>query len=68
MPERVYDACIRTEGALSTPAKSVTAQTNLREIVQIIDDRVLTFDPEERNASRAFVERGFLPPSRGTIY
>lgn len=62
LPERVYDACIRTDGALSTPAKSVTSQSSLREIVQIVDDRVLTFDPQERNASRAFVERGFLPP------
>ncbi|KAJ3554605.1 hypothetical protein NM688_g3018 [Phlebia brevispora] len=62
LPERVYDACIRTDGALSTPAKSVTTQSSLRDIVQIIDDRVLTFDPQERDPSRAFVERGFLPP------
>lgn len=30
--------------------------------MQIIDDRVLTFDPDEKDASRAFVERGFVPP------
>ena len=62
LPEPVFDACIRTDGALSTPAKSVVSQSSLREIVQIVDDRVLTFDPEEKDASRAFVERGFLPP------
>lgn len=27
-----------------------------------MDDRVLTFDPNERDPSRAFVERGFVPP------
>lgn len=30
--------------------------------MQIVDDRILTFDPEERDNARAFVERGFLPP------
>jgi kinesin family member 18/19 len=30
--------------------------------VQIVDDRILTFDPQERDKSRAFVERGFMPP------
>lgn len=62
LPERVYDASIRTDGALSTPAKSITSQSSLREVIQIVDDRVLTFDPQERDASRAFMERGFLPP------
>ncbi|GJE84039.1 kinesin-domain-containing protein [Phanerochaete sordida] len=63
LPEPITDTPIRGEAALSVPAvKSITSQTNLRHIVQIIDDRVLTFDPEERDASRAFVERGFLPP------
>ena len=63
LPETVTDNIIRSEGAFSTPvSKPVSSQTSLRNIVQIIDDRVLTFDPEERNASRAFVERGFLPP------
>ncbi|KAI0759930.1 P-loop containing nucleoside triphosphate hydrolase protein [Irpex lacteus] len=63
LPETVTDDTIRTEGAFSTPlTKPVASQSSLRNIVQIVDDRVLTFDPEERNASRAFVERGFLPP------
>ena len=63
LPEPITDTPIRCDAALSAPAaKSITSQTNLRHIVQIIDDRVLTFDPEEHDRSRAFVERGFLPP------
>jgi len=30
--------------------------------VQIVDDRILTFDPDEKDKVKAFVERGFLPP------
>jgi kinesin family protein 18/19 len=29
--------------------------------VQVIDDRILTFDPAESDQAKAFVERGFLP-------
>lgn len=52
---------MRGDGALSTPGK-VTSTATLRDIVQIIDDRILTFDPDEKDRSRAFMERGFLPP------
>ncbi|KAI0693605.1 P-loop containing nucleoside triphosphate hydrolase protein [Cytidiella melzeri] len=63
LPEVVQDNTIHTDAAFSTPAsRGVTTQSSLRNIVQIVDDRVLTFDPEEQNTSRAFVERGFLPP------
>lgn len=34
----------------------------LRDIVQIVDDRILTFDPDEKDRARAFMERGFMPP------
>jgi kinesin family protein 18/19 len=34
----------------------------LRDVVQIVDDRILTFDPDEKDRARAFVERGFMPP------
>ncbi|KAI1786507.1 kinesin-domain-containing protein [Ganoderma leucocontextum] len=61
LPQQVYDACIRGEGALSTPGRVANTST-LRDIVQIVDDRVLTFDPMEKDQTRAFVERGFLPP------
>ncbi|CAL1700561.1 unnamed protein product [Somion occarium] len=62
LPEPVYDNCIRGDGALSTPGRWVTTQSCIRDIVQIVDDRVLTFDPDEKDPSKAFVERGFLPP------
>lgn len=63
LPEPAPDAPLRGDGALSAPvSRPITSQTNLRHIVQVIDDRVLTFDPEEHDPSRAFVERGFLPP------
>ncbi|TBU32728.1 kinesin-domain-containing protein [Dichomitus squalens] len=61
LPQQVYDACIRGDGALSTPGRVANTST-LRDIVQIVDDRVLTFDPMEKDQTRAFVERGFLPP------
>ncbi|KAF9820955.1 hypothetical protein IEO21_00932 [Rhodonia placenta] len=62
LPQQTYDNCIRTDGALSTPAKSTATNAPLREVIQIVDDRVLTFDPDEKDPSRAFVERGFVPP------
>jgi kinesin family protein 18/19 len=34
----------------------------LRDVVQIVDDRILTFDPDEKDKARAFMERGFMPP------
>jgi len=37
-------------------------QTGLRDIVRVVDDRVLCFDPAEVDKTKAFVERGFLPP------
>lgn len=61
LPQQVYDSCIRGDGALSTPGRVANTST-LRDIVQIVDDRVLTFDPVEKDQTRAFVERGFLPP------
>ncbi|PCH41232.1 kinesin-domain-containing protein [Wolfiporia cocos MD-104 SS10] len=62
LPQRTYDTCIRTDGALSTPARTATTHAPLRDVIQIVDDRVLTFDPEEKDPSRSFVERGFMPP------
>ncbi|KAH9938616.1 P-loop containing nucleoside triphosphate hydrolase protein [Fomitopsis serialis] len=63
LPQTTYDNFIRTDGALSmSPAKAATNNAPLRDVIQVIDDRVLTFDPDEKDPSRAFVERGFLPP------
>ncbi|KAI0375683.1 kinesin-domain-containing protein [Pilatotrama ljubarskyi] len=61
LPQQVYDNVIRGDGALSTPGRVANTST-LRDIVEIVDDRVLTFDPQEKDQTRAFVERGFLPP------
>jgi len=61
LPEPCYDETIRGEGALSTPGKVVNT-SSLRDIVQIVDDRILTFDPDEKDRAKAFVERGFMPP------
>ncbi|OCH94061.1 kinesin-domain-containing protein [Obba rivulosa] len=64
LPQQTYDSCIRGDGALSTPnpGRTATNTSSVRDIIQIVDDRVLTFDPDEKDPSRAFVERGFLPP------
>ncbi|KAF5369935.1 hypothetical protein D9758_001299 [Tetrapyrgos nigripes] len=62
LPEPCYNSSFRGEGALSTPNRPVTNSTNLREVVQIVDDRILTFDPDEKDRARSFVERGFMPP------
>ncbi|KAI9508657.1 kinesin-domain-containing protein [Russula earlei] len=62
LPELVYDTTIRGDGALSLPERPSTSYSSVREVVQIIDDRILTFDPAEPDQAKAFVERGFLPP------
>ncbi|KAJ7688467.1 kinesin-like protein [Mycena rosella] len=61
LPDPCYDTTIRGDGALSTP-RAVTSTACLRDVVQVIDDRILTFDPDEKDRSKAFVERGFMPP------
>ncbi|KAJ7095125.1 kinesin-like protein [Mycena belliarum] len=61
LPEPCYDTTIRGDGALST-ARAVTSAGSLRDVVQIVDDRILTFDPDEKDRSKAFMERGFMPP------
>ncbi|KAI6035464.1 P-loop containing nucleoside triphosphate hydrolase protein [Pisolithus orientalis] len=62
LPEPCYDTTIRGDGTLATHVRPVTATAPLREIVQIIDDRILTFDPVDPDRARSFVERGFAPP------
>lgn len=61
LPAPCYDTTIRGDGTLSTP-KSVANTATLREVVQVIDDRILTFDPDEKDKTKAFMERGFMPP------
>jgi kinesin family member 18/19 len=62
LPGLVYDTTFRGEGALSLPERPSTSYSSVREVVQVIDDRILTFDPAEPDQAKAFVERGFLPP------
>ncbi|EMD40693.1 hypothetical protein CERSUDRAFT_149007 [Gelatoporia subvermispora B] len=62
MPQQVYDSCIRGDAALSTPGRTATNTSSVRDVIQIVDDRVLTFDPDEKDPSRSFVERGFVRP------
>lgn len=61
LPEVHCESTIRGDGTFSTPAKVVNTAP-LRDIVQIVDDRIITFDPDEKDRARAFMERGFLPP------
>ncbi|TFK55873.1 kinesin-domain-containing protein [Heliocybe sulcata] len=63
LPEPSYDTHIRGDAALTAPInKPITTQSSLRNIVQMVDDRILTFDPPETDNSKAFMERGFMPP------
>lgn len=48
------------EGNLASPRKAVNK--SLRPVVQVMDDHVLIFDPKDPDVSRAFEQRGFLPP------
>ncbi|KAG8924851.1 kinesin-like protein Klp5 [Tulasnella sp. 408] len=47
-------------GNLASPRKAV--HKNLRPVVQVMDDHVLIFDPKDPDVSRAFEQRGFIPP------
>ncbi|KAH8118349.1 kinesin-domain-containing protein [Phellopilus nigrolimitatus] len=62
LPEPFLDTGMRGEGALSTPGRTTPSTSCIREVVKVIDDRVLVFDPEEKDRARAFTERGFVPP------
>ena len=62
LPGLIYDTTFRGDGALSMPERPSTSYSSVREVVQIVDDRILTFDPAEPDQAKAFVERGFLPP------
>jgi kinesin family protein 18/19 len=62
LPGLVYDTTFRGDGTLSLPERPSTSYSSVREVVQVIDDRILTFDPAEPDQAKAFVERGFLPP------
>ena len=51
------------DGHLSTPSPTKASSTkSLRPIVQVMDDKVLIFDPKDPDATRAFEQKGFAPP------
>jgi kinesin family protein 18/19 len=56
-----FDSVIRGDGTLSSPRKALLSSA-VRDVIEIADDRILTFDPPDRDTTRAFTERGFLPP------
>ena len=56
-----FDSVVRGDGTLSSPRKGVTTSC-VRDVIEIADDRILTFDPPERDVSKSFSERGFVPP------
>ncbi|KZT41104.1 kinesin-domain-containing protein [Sistotremastrum suecicum HHB10207 ss-3] len=56
-----FESAIRVDGSLASPRKALSS-SNVREIIEIADDRILTFDPPDRDQTRAFAERGFVPP------
>lgn len=46
----------------ASPQKPVTSSKSLRNIIQVMDDKILVFDPKDLDATRAFEQKGFLPP------
>jgi kinesin family protein 18/19 len=62
LPEPFIDTGLRADGALSAPPRAVSLCSNLREIVKVVDDRIILFDPDEKDRAKAFLERGFIPP------
>ncbi|KAF9008749.1 P-loop containing nucleoside triphosphate hydrolase protein [Cyathus striatus] len=67
LPAPCYDTTIRGDGALSTPGKVVNTST-LRDIVQIVDDRILTFDPDEKDKTeRLWREATAQPLLKGIL-
>ncbi|KAG8960479.1 kinesin-like protein Klp5 [Tulasnella sp. 419] len=63
LPEPVgfNDTTFMGDGNLASPRKA-SASKSLRPIVQVMDDKVLIFDPKDPDVSRAFEQKGYLPP------
>src|SRR5258708_7251449 len=47
---------------MASPTKLALSSKSLRPIVQVMDDKVLIFDPKDPDARRSFETRGFAPP------
>lgn len=50
------------DGSLAASPQKITSTKLLRPIVQVMDDKVLVFDPKDQDATRAFEQKGFAPP------
>lgn len=61
--DSVGESIFMGDGHLAaSPQKPVTSSKALRTIVQVMDDKILVFDPKDPDASRAFEQKGFVPP------
>jgi kinesin family protein 18/19 len=54
------DSAFMGDGHLTATPRS--SNGSLRPIVQVMDDKVLIFDPKDPDVSRAFEQKGFAPP------
>lgn len=50
------------DGHLAASPQKVTSSKALRTIVQVMDDKILVFDPKDPDTTRAFEQKGFAPP------
>jgi kinesin family member 18/19 len=57
-----YDTTFYGDGHLAGSPRKTTLTKSLRPIIQVMDEKVLIFDPKDPDVSRAFEQRGFLPP------
>jgi hypothetical protein len=60
--ENPNESLFMGDGHLAASPQKVTSTKSLRPIVQVMDEKVLIFDPKDPITSRAFEQKGFLPP------
>jgi Kinesin motor domain len=60
--ESPNDSIFMGDGHLASSPHKIASPKSLRPIVQVMDDKVLIFDPKDPITSRAFEQKGFLPP------
>lgn len=50
------------DGHLAASPQKAMSSKALRPIIQVMDEKILVFDPKDLDASRAFEQKGFAPP------
>ena len=60
--EDANESLFMGDGHLAASPQKITSSKCLRPIVQVMDEKVLIFDPKDPITSRAFEQKGFLPP------